>query len=796
MSILRRYAGVGILVGTAWLRCAGQELYPIPENEARGGDLLEPFTGIVAPGEGNGENPARAADGALGCGGLMEGVSGVREESHVIPLEVGEHLRSFTVRMAGGEGDADLYVRHGEPPEPHRYDYRPYVNGNVEEVRVEDPRPGPWFAMVRGYRDFEGVDLELECVELPEEKPGVNLETDHDIELALYYELSGISLTNRVQNLELQHQLLNQRGRQAYNSGRFEEALEIWKQWMRADPDNPRPVSLVGDLYLRADNLEEALSYYRRSLEMQPGQVGLMVRLARLIDQQAGRPEEARKLLNWYSRLFPHNTAVALGQAEWLIRRNRYEEAIGMIRQVIEVDPENLDAMTMLHPLLRTQELRYANMRNMLRIGKLPGREVSLGFAVKQNDLLTQPESWVLMDFLERMAGRAPTVAQRKLFRELLPREEVTEEDFRIGRMSTNWISSREEAWGEEGNLILSADASQTEAFLRLARSDAMHNGFIEAEVDDTRGFFWIYARRGQGNMIRFGFEENGQLYLQVWMNNHLVSNQTRLWSRQPGPATLRLELRGDGAQGYVNGAAAFSSPMTIPADMGLGWWGIAPWSAEYGRARVSVRRIAGGPLPIRLGLLPAATLRQSAEAAGDDPDAPPTTLIQRLNDEIGGMSSLAPEWYEVKPGGEVERVRFSGDTEMRLMARFYRVRLLPMTRVASYADLDLEALGRVADRDRLDGFTFLVDRMPAPAWLERAEEAAIASGLTLHFVLPDSRNGTVSFRELCPTVGLFPGSRRQRTLPLRVSPVENDIEFSQEDPNVAILFDPARSTP
>jgi hypothetical protein len=116
------------------------------------------------------------------------------------------------------------------------------------------------------------------------------------------------------------------------------------------------------------------------------------------------------------------------------------------------------------------------------------------------------------------MAGEAPTLELRNLFANLLPREGISRENFRVGRMSTNWISSREETWDEDGNLILSADPTQTEAFLRLVRSDAMHNGFVEAEVDDSRGYFWVYARRGQGNMIRFGFDESGQLFLQVWM--------------------------------------------------------------------------------------------------------------------------------------------------------------------------------------------------------------------------------------------------------------------------------------
>jgi len=558
-------------------------------------------------------------------------------------------------------------------------------------------------------------------------------------------------------------------------------------------------VSLVGDLYLRAENLDKAIEFYRMSLDIQPGQIGLMSRLARILDVSAGQQEESKKLVNYFSRLFPHSSGVALAQAEWLIRRNRYQEAVAIITKVIEEDPENLNAMSLLHPLLRNQKERYQNMQNMLRIGQMPGREIGLGFAIKENNLLTRPESWVLMDFIYRMAGEAPSQEQRQLYQNLLPRETITVEDFKIGRMSANWISSREEMWGEEGNLLLSADASQTEAFLRLKRSDAMHNGFVEASVDDSRGFFWIYARRGEGNMIRFGFADNGELYLQVWMNSHLVSNQIRVWSRLPGDATLRLELRGDGAVGYINGEPAFSSPVSIPDEMGLGWWGISPWSAKYGTASVTVSKVAGGPLPVRLGLIPERELRERSKplsSLGSGPRKMDGTLTQKLNRFALELSSLAPEWYQQSDRGDIIPLRFAEDQELRLLARYYRMRLLPMLRVRSYRALDIKQVADIALKDRIDGFTLLVDRMPEPEWLKRAEDVVTDSGITLHFILLDPRTGKASFRELCGTVGLFSGPRRVKTLPLVIEKGTGALRYTDEDPNTVIYIDEMQSTP
>ena len=719
----------------------------------------------------------------LECGLELENLAVPAGARIVIPMEVGEDLIRMTLQMFGGEGDADMYLSQGEVPGLHSYQYRPYVNGNVENIDISHPDAGRWFLMIHAYRAFNGVSISMDCVVSQDETVATDFELQQDLELALYYELTANQNTNDVRNLTFQSQVLNQQGRQAYTAGRYNEALEIWTQWMELDPDNPRPVALVGDLYLRAEDLEQAISYYRKSLDLQPGQIGLMSRLARIIDQEAGDPEEAKKLINRYARLFPASSGVALAQAEWLIRRNRYEEAVEVISRVIEEDPENLNSMSLIHPLLRTEQARYANMLHMLRIGQLPGREMSLGFAIRDNDLLTQPESWVFMDFIYRMSGEAPSQEQRQIFLNLLPRDDITVEDFRIGRMSSNWISSREEVWGEDGSMILSADPTQTEAFLRLKRSDAMHSGFVEAQVDDSRGFFWIYARRGQGNMIRYGFADDGQLYLQVWMNDHLVHNQTRVWSRSPGNAMLRLELRGDGAMGYLNGDPAFNSPVSIPNDMGLGWWGIAPWSAQYGTASVTVSQISGGPLPVRLGLIPKQELNDF-KSSSNNPG-----LFDTLNKIAVNLSTLAPEWYVQDERGGVRKSLSGEGQELRLMARYYRLRLLPLLRVRSYRALDLKEVADTALRDRVDGFTLLVDRMPEPEWLDMAENMVTDSGITLHIVLLDRRTGKASFRELCATVGIFSGPRRVKTLPLVYTSPGVDTVFSEYGDDRILFF-------
>lgn len=749
--------------------------------------VLEPHEAVDPEADGD---PVFTYPEILRCNQELQNLEVPTGGRLVIPIDVKNDTQRLRLSISGGRGDADLYLKKEKVPELSSYDHRPCVEGNEEIILIENPGSGKWYVMLHAYQGFENVTFSVTCVASREDSPGVPLHSEQDIGLALYYELSGEDLSDQMRNAAITHQLLNEQGRDAFKKGQFDEALEIWKKWMESDPKNPRPVALVGDLYLRAGDLENAVLYYRKSLEIQPGQIALMSRLIKIMDQEANQPESALKLLNHYARLFPSSAGVALAQADWLVRRNEYEKAVEIIREIIRLDPENLNAMSLLHPLLQDRRARYENMRNMLRVGNMPGREINLGFAIKENDLLTRPESWVFMDFIYRMAGEAPSVEQRKLFETLLPRQKITVEDFRMGRMSAHWISSREEAWSEEGEFILSADASQKEAFLRLKRSDAMHGGFVEAEIADTEGFFWIYARRGQGNMIRFGFSEEGQLYLQVWMNDYLISNQMKIWSRLPGPAILRLELQGDGALGYINGKAAFSSPATIPEEMGLGWWGIAPWSAQFGLARVEVLKVSGGPLPARIGLISQSQLLNKQGVETID------LTIEKLNRVGKKFSTLAPEWYRQLENGKIVARDNTAKEEVRLISRYHRIRLLPLVIIHSPREVDLNQLAEMALEDRMDGFTLQMNRMPDPDWMDVAEAVTVQYGITMHLILLDELANKATFREVSGNVGIFSGPRTIKTLPL-VNGSENQLPvFSESDPDSIVYFSEPPNTP
>jgi subtilisin family serine protease/PKD repeat protein len=69
--------------------------------------------------------------------------------------------------MAGGSGDADLYVRFGAAPTTSTYDCRPYKNGNSETCTISNVQAGTYHVMVRAYSTFSGVSLTGSYTEAP-----------------------------------------------------------------------------------------------------------------------------------------------------------------------------------------------------------------------------------------------------------------------------------------------------------------------------------------------------------------------------------------------------------------------------------------------------------------------------------------------------------------------------------------------------------------------------------------------------------------------------------------------------
>lgn len=89
----------------------------------------------------------------------QSGISGARNAYVNFQIDVPAGQSSLNVNIAGGSGDADLYVRFGANPTTSTYDCRPFRNGNNETCTINTPSAGTYFIRLRGYTAFSGVTL-------------------------------------------------------------------------------------------------------------------------------------------------------------------------------------------------------------------------------------------------------------------------------------------------------------------------------------------------------------------------------------------------------------------------------------------------------------------------------------------------------------------------------------------------------------------------------------------------------------------------------------------------------------
>ncbi|MCO7223399.1 S8 family serine peptidase [Pleionea sp. CnH1-48] len=87
------------------------------------------------------------------------GLSGAANAETFFTLEVPADATSLNFKLAGGTGDADLYVKHGGKPSSSSYDCRPYLSGNNETCNISSVKAGIYHVMVKGYSAFSGASL-------------------------------------------------------------------------------------------------------------------------------------------------------------------------------------------------------------------------------------------------------------------------------------------------------------------------------------------------------------------------------------------------------------------------------------------------------------------------------------------------------------------------------------------------------------------------------------------------------------------------------------------------------------
>lgn len=107
----------------------------------------------------NGTGPGPGTGTVLQNNVPVTGLGAASGASLAYTVNVPSGSAQLKVTIAGGSGDADLYVRSGSAPTDTVYNCRPYLSGNNETCTINAPAAGTWHVRVKAYTTFSGLSL-------------------------------------------------------------------------------------------------------------------------------------------------------------------------------------------------------------------------------------------------------------------------------------------------------------------------------------------------------------------------------------------------------------------------------------------------------------------------------------------------------------------------------------------------------------------------------------------------------------------------------------------------------------
>jgi tetratricopeptide (TPR) repeat protein len=120
--------------------------------------------------------------------------------------------------------------------------------------------------------------------------------------------------------------------------GRTEDAERLLKQVIASDPKRRDDALLLGDLYMRAGNYNEALDWLGRAERMEPGARSEL--LMALCYQHLKQMDQASHYLDLAKRRAPENADVQRSMAGYYRETGNYEEAIAALKSIRSPRPD------------------------------------------------------------------------------------------------------------------------------------------------------------------------------------------------------------------------------------------------------------------------------------------------------------------------------------------------------------------------------------------------------------------------------------------------------------------------
>ena len=149
---------------------------------------------------------------ALQNGVPVTDLSGALDSETLYRIEVPTGMKQLVIMMSNGVGDCDLYIKHGAEPTTSDWDYRPFLAGKDEVVKITNPAAGTWYIMLHGATAYYDVTLKAtydDVVELEDGLPipdlagALNSETFYKIEVPSGRSVLEIAIAGGLGNCDL-----------------------------------------------------------------------------------------------------------------------------------------------------------------------------------------------------------------------------------------------------------------------------------------------------------------------------------------------------------------------------------------------------------------------------------------------------------------------------------------------------------------------------------------------------------------------------------------------------------------
>lgn len=124
------------------------------KNKTTRAGLSRTLIAMVISSAGLAANAATLENGVA-----VSGLAGSSGSSNYYDLAVPAGATDLSIKINGGTGDADLYVKYGVQATTSTWDCRPYRAGNDETCTFANPQTGNFSIMLKGYSAYSGVTL-------------------------------------------------------------------------------------------------------------------------------------------------------------------------------------------------------------------------------------------------------------------------------------------------------------------------------------------------------------------------------------------------------------------------------------------------------------------------------------------------------------------------------------------------------------------------------------------------------------------------------------------------------------